>query len=80
MDLISIRRKYKNIRNTIIISFLVVLSIIAIILIKEIYRKKLDEKIYIAYSKQQEQAIETAGDETENRMKYLKLVIQNCHN
>ena len=50
MDLISIRRKYKNIRNTIIISFLVVLSIIAIILIKEIYRKKLDEKIYIAYS------------------------------
>lgn len=72
MDLISIRRKYKNIRNTIIISFLVVLSIIAIILIKEIYRKKLDEKIYIAYSKQQEQAIETAGDETESQNEVSK--------
>ena len=52
MDLISIRRKYKNIRNTIIIAFFVVLSIIFVISIREIYIKILNEEIYVAYSKQ----------------------------
>lgn len=68
MDLISIRRKYKNIRNTIIIAFFLVLCIIFIILIKEIYTKILNEKIYVAYSKQYEQAIKDEQTKKEEKL------------
>lgn len=57
MDLISIKRKYRNIRNIIIAIFLIVLTIVLIIMIKEIYRQILLEKIYISYSKQYEQIL-----------------------
>lgn len=56
MDLISIRRKYRNIRNIIIAAFLVMLSILLAILVKEIYSKITLNKIYISYLKQYERA------------------------
>lgn len=68
MDLISIRRKYKNIRNTIIIAFFVVLSIIFVILIREIYIKILNEEIYVAYSKQYEQAVKDEQIKKEEKL------------
>ena len=68
MDLISIRRKYKNIRNTIIIAYFVVLSIIFVILIREIYIKILNEEIYVAYSKQYEQAVKDEQTKKEEKL------------
>ena len=68
MDLISIRRKYKNIRNTRIIAFFVVLSIIFVILIREIYIKILNEEIYVAYSKQYEQAVKDEQTKKEEKL------------
>lgn len=56
MDLISIRRKYRNIRNTIISVFLLVLAIIFVIMIREINRNKTFQKIYSSYERQIEQA------------------------
>ena len=56
MDLISIRRKYRNIRNIIIIVFLLVLIIICAIIIKEKSRNKTFQKIYTSFEKQIEQA------------------------
>lgn len=57
MDLISIKRKYRNIRNTIIAISFLVLCIVLIVMLKEIYIKMLSEKIYISYSKQYEEAV-----------------------
>lgn len=56
MDLISVRRKYRNIRNTIIVAFLLILVIIFTIVIKEVRRKSLNEKIYTSYEEQIKQA------------------------
>ena len=52
MDLISVNRKYKNIRNTIITTVFIGLAIIFIIIIKEINQDKKYEKIYISYENQ----------------------------
>ena len=57
MDLISVRRKYRNIRNTIIAIFFAVLCIVLILTLREIYLTILSKEIYIAYSKQYEEAI-----------------------
>ena len=57
MDLISIKRKYRNIRNIIITSFFLVLCIVLIVMLREIYIIRLSEKIYISYSKQYEEAV-----------------------
>ena len=56
MDLISIKRKYKNIRNTIISIFLITVGIILLLVFREKYKDKLFEKIHISYEKQIEQA------------------------
>ena len=56
MDLISIRRKYRNIRNIIIGIFLLIISIIVIIFLREIYLKAMHEKIYWSYIELIEQA------------------------
>ena len=56
MDLISIRRKYRNIRNIIIAILLVILSIILIFLMNQIYKKVMYDKIYMSYQELQEQA------------------------
>ena len=56
MDLISIKRKYKNIRNTIIAIFLITIIIILLIIFKEKNMGKMYEKIHISYENQIEQA------------------------
>ena len=57
MDLISIRRKYRNIKNIIFVAFFIVLISILIILINEIYKQTLFEKIYISYKNQYDVAL-----------------------
>lgn len=56
MDLISIRRKYKNRRNIIIILFLIVMLALSILIIQDVQQNSLNEKIYLSYCKQYEQA------------------------
>ena len=56
MDLISIRRKYKNIKNIIIVIFLLILVIISELIIKEINKKVIYKKIYSSYEEQIELA------------------------
>ena len=56
MDLISIRRKYKNRRNIIIVLFLIVIIALSIVIIQNVQQNSLNEKIYLSYNKQCEQA------------------------
>ncbi len=57
MDLISIRRKYKNIRNIIITIFLIIVLLVVIIGIKEIYINSKYDKIFKSYSEQYDIAL-----------------------
>lgn len=57
MDLISIRRKYKNIRNIIITIFLITVLLVVIIGIKEIYINSKYDKIFKSYSEQYDIAL-----------------------
>ena len=52
MDLISVSRKYKNIRNTILTTVLLMIVITFGIIIKEINQNKKHEKIYTSYENQ----------------------------
>ena len=52
MDLISVSRKYKNIKNAIIITAFIALTIILVIIIKETNQNKKYKKIYTSYEKQ----------------------------
>lgn len=52
MDLISIRRKYRNIRNIIIAICILVLVIIFGLVVKELNRKSKYQKVYTAYENQ----------------------------
>ena len=56
MDLISIRRKYRNRRNIIIVLFLIVMIALSIVIIQNVQQNSLNEKIYLSYNKQCEQA------------------------
>jgi len=56
MDLISIKRKYRNIRKIIIGIFLLEVCIIMILFLREIYLEIKNEKIYWSYIEQIEQA------------------------
>lgn len=56
MDLISIKRKYRNIRNIIIAIFLLIVAIVIFIISREIYIIKTKNDIYKSYLKQIEQA------------------------
>jgi len=56
MDLISIKRKYRNIRKIIIGIFLLTISIIMILFLREIYLQIKYEKIYWSYIELIEQA------------------------
>ena len=49
MDLISIRRKYNNIRNIIIISFILVVCAILALIVKEINKNKAEENVFLSY-------------------------------
>ena len=50
MDLISIRRKYRNIRNIIFGAFLFLFIVVFIILMREIYKEIVSEKFYVSYT------------------------------
>lgn len=89
MDLISIKRKYKNIRNTIIVAFLIVLFAVVLILIKEFHTKVLKEKMFISYAKQcgqatiREKAIieeKKALEEAERKAKLPNLTQEGVNN
>ena len=56
MDLISIKRKYRNKRNTIISIFLLVMLILLLIIVREKCLNIRYEKIYLSYKKLIEQA------------------------
>ena len=56
MDLISIRRKYRNIRNTIIAISLVIIAIIMIIIFRKIYQEIMFNNMYKSYENLREQA------------------------
>lgn len=49
MDLISIKRKYRNIRNTIIAVFVLIILLILLIILREKYLNIKHEKIYLSY-------------------------------
>ncbi len=76
MDLISIRRKYNNIRNIIIASFIFVLFIVIMLIITEQIKKNNYEKIYLSYVNQCIQADELkqkkAEEEEAARQEALK--------
>lgn len=87
MDLISIRRKYRNIRNTIIAAFLLVITIIGVIIIKEINQNKMFQKIYSSYERQIEQVkqdeqtkLEQQKEEAEKRVKIPELTDEAKNN
>ena len=67
MDLISIRRKYRNIKNIIITAFLLVLAIIFVVMIREINQNKRFQKIYSSYEKQIEQAKQDEQTKSEQK-------------
>ena len=78
MDLISIRRKYRNIRNIIISIFLLIILIIVLIIVREMNLKMQYEKIYISYEKLIEQAkmaeqLKLEQEEAERRAKLPQL-------
>lgn len=56
MDLVSIKRKYRNIRNTIIAVFLLTIFVILLIILREKYLNLKNEKIYLSYKNLIEQA------------------------
>ena len=56
MDLVSIKRKYRNRRNTIIGIFLLMISIILMLYLRELYLDAMYEKIYWSYIELIEQA------------------------
>lgn len=56
MDLVSIKRKYRNIRNTIIAVFILIIFIILLIILREKYFEFKNEEIYLSYEKLIEQA------------------------
>jgi len=56
MDLISIRRKYRNIRWTIIVTFFIVLCLALALIFNEKNKNKIYEDIYISYINQYKQA------------------------
>lgn len=72
MDLISIRRKYINRRNMIIIAFLLVNLAMFVIIIKEITRNKDEQKIYFSYEEQIRQAKEDGQAKLEKQEEMRK--------
>lgn len=56
MDLISIKRKYRNIRNTIIAVFVLIILVILLIILREKHISLKHEKIYLSYGNLIEQA------------------------
>lgn len=70
MDLISIRRKYNNIRNIIIISFIIAICIVLMISLKEFNKSKNAEKIYLSYTELRN----TANQQEEEQLKQKEII------
>ena len=89
MDLISIRRKYRNKRNTIIIAFLVTIFLLCVITIQEIRTIVIKERVYVSFEKQYEEAIireqkmiqeKKAKEEAERKAKLPNLTQEGINN
>ena len=78
MDLISIRRKYNNIRNIIIASFIFVLFIVIMLIITEQIKKNNYEKIYLSYANQCVQADEIAKELEQKRAEEEEIARQEA--
>ena len=78
MDLISIRRKYNNIRNIIIASFIFVLFIVIMLIITEQIKKNNYEKIYLSYANQCVQADEIAKELEQKRAEEEEIAKQEA--
>lgn len=72
MDLISIERKYRNIRNTIIAVFVLMIFIILLIILREKCLEIKYEKIYLSYENLVEQA-QIAKQEIEKQQEVERL-------
>ena len=59
MDLISVKRKYRNRRNTIVAVFILIIFIITLLIIREKHLNIRDENMYLSYLKLIEQAKDT---------------------
>lgn len=68
MDLISIKRKYRNIRNTIISLALIFSLLLIVLVLNEVYKKKLIEKTSIQYAEQIERIQEIATKLEQERL------------
>lgn len=84
MDLISIRRKYKNIRNTIVGLFLLVISMVLLLFLREMYVYVMHEKVYLSYIELIEQAQITeqkiAEEKERERLEKLPKLTENGKN
>lgn len=72
MDLISIKREYRNKRNTIITILILLIIIILLIFIREKCLKAQKEEIYLSYKKQIEEA-QKLQEEKEKKERLAKL-------
>lgn len=72
MDLISIKRKYKNRRNIILLCFFISIFIIIVLTSTEIYQNKEAEKIYLSYIKQCDISKEIIKKREEEQEEYRK--------
>ena len=80
MDLISINRKYRNIRRVILATFFLVLIIIFEIIIKEKNQNKKYQKIYTSYENQIEQAKQVTQEENEKGQGKLPQLTEDAKN
>lgn len=80
MDLISINRKYRNIRRVILATFFLVLIIIFVIIIKEKNQNKKYQKIYTSYENQIEQAKQVTQEENEKGQGKLPQLTEDAKN
>lgn len=77
MDLISIKRKYKNRRNIIIVISIIIIFLVSVVIIKDNNKKRAREEMYLSYSKQYENLIkEISKKELEKKNKKLPTLTQ----
>lgn len=82
MDLISIKRKYRNIRNIIIVVFIAIMLILIGVIIREKHLNIKYEKIYLSYKKliEQSENYEQQKEEEERLAKLPQLTEEGKNN
>lgn len=82
MDLISIKRKYRNIRNIIIVVFIAIMLILIGVIIREKHLDVKYEKIYLSYKKliEQSENYEQQKEEEERLAKLPQLTEEGKNN